>query len=346
MCGPALAYARDTLAELARRPADLVVSSEMLFGVMAAAEARGQRLALLATNLSVYPLLPGVPPLGAGLMPARDEAERRRHAEFAALARAMLDEGLPAVNAARAALGLPPLAGLLDQLAAADRLLLATSRAFDFPAERLPDQIRYVGPQLDDPAWAEPWVSPWAADDPRPLVLVAFSTTFQDQAALVQRTIDALAGLPARGLVTLGPALDGDGLRAAGNIVIRRSAPHGAVMREAAAVVCHGGHGTTMRALAHRLPLLCLPLGRDQDDNAVRVAARGAGLALPADASTAAIREALRRLLEEPGFRAAARMLGNAVAAEAAAPTAVGELEALAATASGCHAPAVAAPAA
>src|SRR4051794_31030672 len=35
-CGPAKDYAHDTLHELRRQPADLVVTSEMLFGVMAA----------------------------------------------------------------------------------------------------------------------------------------------------------------------------------------------------------------------------------------------------------------------------------------------------------------------
>src|SRR4051812_3524730 len=52
MTGPALAYAQDTLAELARRQADLVVSSEMLLGVMAAAEAAKRPLAVLSTNVS------------------------------------------------------------------------------------------------------------------------------------------------------------------------------------------------------------------------------------------------------------------------------------------------------
>jgi UDP:flavonoid glycosyltransferase YjiC (YdhE family) len=77
MCGPALAYARDVAAEIDRRGPDLIVSSEMLFGVMVAAEARGAKLALLAANLSPFPL-PGVPPFGAGLRPARDEETRRR----------------------------------------------------------------------------------------------------------------------------------------------------------------------------------------------------------------------------------------------------------------------------
>ena len=62
------------------------------------------------------------------------------------------------------------------------------------------------------------------------------------------------------------------------------------------------------------------------------MAAHGAGLTLaPAAASAEDIRAALQWLLAEPGFRAAACRLGAAVAAEAASPAAVEELEALAA---------------
>jgi MGT family glycosyltransferase len=332
MCGPALAYARDLLAELDRRAADLVVGSEMLLGVMAACEARGQPLALLAANLSILPI-PGVPPFGPGLLPARDAAEARMHAGIAEATRAALGSGLPAVNEARRALGLAPLLDLFAQFAAARRLLLATSRAFDFPAERVPDFVRYVGPQLGEPGWAadRSWASPWPAGDPRPLALVAFSTTFQDHAGVLQRVLDAVAGLPGvRALATLGPALDGAGLRAPPNAVLRPSAPHDAVLREASVVVTHGGHGTVMRALAHGVPLLCMPMGRDQADNAARVAARGAGLTLAPAAAAEEIRAALGRLLGENGFRDAARRLGAAVAAEASSLAVVDELEALA----------------
>jgi UDP:flavonoid glycosyltransferase YjiC (YdhE family) len=331
MCGPALDYARGLLAELDRRPADLVVGSEMLLGVMAACEARGQPLALLAANLSILPI-PGVPPFGPGLLPARGAAEARLHAEIAEGTLGLLNLGLPALNGARRALGLAPLPDVSGQFAAAARLLLATARAFDFPAERVPDFIRYVGPQLGEPAWAAgPWASPWPAGDPRPLALVAFSTTFQDHAAVLQRVLDAVAGLPRlRALATLGPALDGAGLRAPPNAALVPSAPHDAVLRQASLVVTHGGHGTVMRALAHGVPLLCMPLGRDQADNAVRVAARGAGLTLAPAAPAEEIRAALGRLLGEDGFRDAARRLGAAVAAEASSLAVVDELEALA----------------
>jgi len=335
-CGPALAYAQDVVDELRREPADLVVTSDALFGVMAGCESAGQRLAVLSPNISLTPL-PGVPPLGPGLRPARTFEERAMHAEIIRAVQGLFDSGLPALNSARAALGLGPIAHLVDQIGAADVELLATSRAFDFPAENLPSRVRYVGPQIGDPQWAQPWKSPWPESDGRPLVAVGFSTTFQNHAGVLQDVIDALAPLPVRVLVTLGGSIEAGDLRVSANCVAVASAPHGAVMREAALVVTHGGHGTVMRALVSRAPMLVIPHGRDQNDNAVRVTERGAGLSLLPDAPVDAIRAACGRLLAEPAFGAAARRLGDLVAADAERSTIVEELESAAAA---CCAPA------
>jgi hypothetical protein len=54
--------------------------------------------------------------------------------------------------------------------------------------------------------WAHAWRSPWSADDPRPLVLEGFSTSFQNHVRVLQRVIDAAAALP-RLLVTLGGSI-------------------------------------------------------------------------------------------------------------------------------------------
>jgi UDP:flavonoid glycosyltransferase YjiC (YdhE family) len=189
-----------------------------------------------------------------------------------------------------------------------------TSEAFDFPNPQKPAYIRYVGPDLATPAWGGDWKSPWARDDLRPLVLVALSTTFMGQKPQIQALLDAVAGLDVRALVTLGPAMAGASFRAPSNAVIVDAAPHDAVMSEASVVATHCGHGTVMRALAHGLPMLCLPMGRDQNDNAARVAARGAGLRLDPGASAGEFRAALARLLAEPSFAANARKLGRAIA--------------------------------
>jgi MGT family glycosyltransferase len=329
--GPSQAYAEDVIEELEREPADLVVASEMLFGVAAACEATGQPFVYLTANISLFPI-PGIPPLGPGLPPALTDAERAMHAANAAGLVQIFDSALPALNGARQALGLAPLAHTLDQGKAARATLLGTARAFDFPPESLPPDVRCVGPQLGEPAWAKAWTAPFPAEDRRPLVLVGFSTTFQNHAAVLQRVIDAAADLPVRLLVTLGGSIPPEALTPGANARLAESAPHDAVMAEAALVVTHGGHGTVVRALSHRRPMLLIPHGRDQNDNAIRVTHRGAGLSLPPTADTADIRAALERLLTDPSFAEAARRLGDAVAHEAAESPVVEVLEELSAS--------------
>ena len=128
------------------------------------------------------------------------------------------------------------------------------------------------------PAWADDtaWTPP---DGDGPLVLVAMSSTFQDDVDCLQRITDALGTLPVRGLVTTGPAIAADAIRAPANVTLVASAPHREVMRQADLVVTHGGHGTVIKTLAAGLPLVILHHGRDQADNAVRVTTRGAGIA-------------------------------------------------------------------
>jgi UDP:flavonoid glycosyltransferase YjiC (YdhE family) len=109
------------------------------------------------------------------------------------------------------------------------------------------------------------------------------------------------------------------------------SAPHAALFPQAAAVVTHAGMGTVTRALAAGVPLVCLPLGRDQPDVAARVVHAGVGLRLRPGARPRAVRGAVERVIAEPAFRAEAERLGASIAADAAAERGVTELEALAA---------------
>jgi MGT family glycosyltransferase len=172
------------------------------------------------------------------------------------------------------------------------------------------------------------WTPP-AGDDP--LVLVGMSSTFMDQADVLQRITTALGELPVRGLVTTGPAIPVESIDAPPNVTLVERAPHSEVLRHAGAVVSHAGHGTVMKALAAGVPVVALPLGRDQLDNAARVAHHGAGLRLKAKASPETIAGAVRRVLDEPAFGENARRLAAAIAEETAQDLAVEELEELAA---------------
>lgn len=329
MVDPTLAIARDVLSTLEEVPAEIIAADFMLWGAYLGAEKA--QLPLAALFHSIWPLpTPGLPPFGMGFSRARGLLGHLRDDLFRRMAVRFYGAGLPRLNAARAALDLAPLDSAFDLFAQADRSLVLTSQAFDFPAPSLPDGVRYVGPPSDHPSAATRWAGPWAADDRRPLVVVSLSTTFQQQAGTVQRIIDALGALPVRALVTAGLALDPAAFRVPANTVIESYIPHQQVFPQADLVITHGGHGTVITALAYGVPIICLPMGRDQGDIAARVVWHGAGLRLASRTRPDTLRRAVQRVLAEPHFRDAARRLANDLRHENGGATAVAELEALA----------------
>src|SRR5215469_14594048 len=188
---------------------------------------------------------------------------------------------------------------------AADRVLVATDSVLDPSSQgRLPANIRFTG-VVQAP------IRPCRRGN-KPLVLVSLSTMFfENQEETLQEILNALEGLPIRGVVTTG-AVDPAALRAPAHVEVHKYLPHDEIMPFASAVIGHGGHGTTMRALAHGVPLLILPMHRILDQSMVgqAVAAAGAGRVLPKSASAQDIRKAVRSLLQDPSYRNAAAVVG------------------------------------
>lgn len=326
MVGPAPAFAAETLAAVDDVAPDAVAVSFPLLGALIAAEARGVPTAALVPNVVSLPA-EGMPPFGTGFLPPTGALGRFRDRALNRLVERLWNKGLPDLNRVRASFGLAPLDRLLAQYERATRVLALTGTTFDFPAA-LPANVRYVGPQLDDPLWAEPWAPP-VGD--APLVLVAMSTTYMDHVAQLQSAVDGLGRLPVRGLVTTGPAVDPEALDAPDNVTVVRSAPHRQILDHADALVTHGGHGTVMKGLVAGVPIVCLPTGRDQPDNAARLRHRGAGVTLRKGAAPSKIAAAVHQVLDDPSYRLAAARLGAELRAEADRGLAVIELEALAA---------------
>jgi MGT family glycosyltransferase len=327
--GTASGYASDVTTAIADERPDVVVTDYLLLGGYIAAERAGIPLAALVHT--VYPLpAPGLPPYGMGFQPAKGVPGRVRDTLFAPVFRRFYNARLKNLNGVRATTGLQPLTSVFEQFARANRLLVLTSQAFDFPADSLPANVRYVGPQLDDPAWLAPWKPVPSGDSNLPLVLVSLSTTYQQQADVVQRVVAALADLPVRGLVTLGPALDGKQFTLPPNVRAEPYAPHILICPHADLIVTHGGHGTVITALNAGVPLICLPMGRDQGDNAARVVWRGAGVRRSSKADATTLRQAIQHVLGEPRFREGARRIASGIALDGGPAQAIAELEGLA----------------
>lgn len=237
---------------------------------------------------------------------------------------------LEPVNETRKLLGLPPVPRSEDRLSIqlqrrCDRALAVMVREFDPPADRLPNLV-HVGPIFEeDPA--VPWDPPWPADDPDPLVVVSMSSQYMSQEPALNLVMAALETLPVRALVLTGLELAPDEVPGPRHIVVQDYVPHLAVMPHASAVVTHGGMGTIMAAFAFGVPVLCMPLGRDQPVNTGRVVALGAGRAIRSDAPVEEVRAAILEVLESGALRAGAGRMAEIVESYGSGALAVRELE-------------------
>jgi UDP:flavonoid glycosyltransferase YjiC (YdhE family) len=285
---------------------DLIIRESWEYGSTIVAEERGIPLARV----------------GLGLAGVEDVSERA---------------AIPAVDRARAAAGLPP-----DPDGARLRAapyLTTMPDALEDPAAPLPARtLRFRDADVQERATV----------GGEPFVYVSFGsvtagTHLPFYPALYRAAIEALATLPAHFLLTVGEARDHAELGPLpANFTVQRWSPQDQILPRAAAVVTHGGHGSTLGALAHGVPLVVLPLfSLDQWFNAAAVARAGAGVALDTERHTrravdlpdaetlAGLRPAVEHVLSDPAPRRAAERIAAAMRALPSVDTAPAALEEL-----------------
>ena len=300
----------------AERP-DVLLIDEGAWGAAAVAERSG--LPWVFSIVSPVPLPSrDAPPFGLGLAPRHDRLGRVRDRLARRFALGALERMIASrLNPLRAELGLPPVRTLNDVFLAASQVLVYTAEPFEYPRSDWPAKLRLVGPGLWEPP-AEPPV--WLDELTMPLVLVTCSTLFQNDRRLAEAACAAFAGGPFDVVVTTAD-VDPAGIEAPPNVRLERFAPHAPLLERAVCVVCHAGMGITQKALAHGVPVVAIPFGRDQPEVARRVEVARAGVRLPARKLG---ESALRRAVEEaltlrPGAERIAAAFAAAGGPEAAA---------------------------
>jgi UDP:flavonoid glycosyltransferase YjiC (YdhE family) len=284
---------------------ELVVADILTVAAALAAELEQRPWATLVPH--VLPTgEPGLPPYSLGAVPPRTRAGARLWAALRPLLLAGERQGRRELNGARMRVGLPPLyhlhGGISRSLA-----LVATFPQLEYP-RRARSAVRVTGPLLWEQPFGEVDLPP--GDDP--LVLLAPSTSQDPEHALLRAALEGLGGEPVRVLATTNRRPPSRPLPRAANARLVEWVSYARAMPHCAAVICHAGHGTIVRALASGVPVVACPYAGDMAENAARVRWAGAGLSLPRRFQTArGVRLALRRLLSDPGFAAAAAELGD-----------------------------------
>lgn len=150
-----------------------------------------------------------------------------------------------------------------------------------------------------------------------PLVYMTLGTNTNTNLSMFRSVLDGLSDQAVDVLLTIGFESDATAFAPLpGNAHVEPYVPQSLLLPRCAVVICHGGAGTTLGALAHGLPLLALPQGADQYVLSELVRVSGAGRVLaPADVSAASVQAGVLALLHEPAYQEAARRLQREIAA-------------------------------
>lgn len=189
----------------------------------------------------------------------------------------------------------------------ADQVLFADAPELAPPHVVKPGH-RFLGPVL----WSPTTEPDWWDDVPNDWPLVYVTLGSSGRGRLLHKALSALADLP----VTVVAASAGVDVPTLANAFVTDYLSGQTAARRAALVVCNGGSPTVQQALASGRPVLGLAANMDQHLSMRSVEAAGVGILLRSERATPErIARAVRRLLEDPGFRSRAESLAARFAA-------------------------------
>ena len=151
----------------------------------------------------------------------------------------------------------------------------------------------------------------------RPLVYVTFGTLFNNNLDLFRLALEALADGPVDVVMTVGRDQDPAALAPVpANSRVERFIPQAELLPSCAAVVHHGGAGTTFGALAHGVPQVIVPQGADNYEHAAMCEGAGTAVALRPEVLTpASLAAAVGRVVHDEAYGAASRRCAAEIAA-------------------------------
>jgi rhamnosyltransferase subunit B len=219
---------------------------------------------------------------------------------------------VPALNAWRREFGLAPMSRIFKSWIHSPQLVLGLfPEWFAQPQADWPAQLRLTGFVLSDeraagllPQAEQQWLERFLNDGPAPIVFTPGSAN-RHAAAFFQAGIEAAARMGQRALLVT-PYREHLPSSLPPGIGYLPHAPFSTLFPRVAAVVHHGGIGTSAQVLAAGVPQLVMPMGFDQPDNAARLERLGVGgTVYPKHFSASIVASTLERLLTSEAARIA-----------------------------------------
>ncbi len=217
------------------------------------------------------------------------------------------------VNRERVKLGLEPVREYLAHARGARPIVAADKQFAPIPPDVGRDVIQTGALVMRDLSPLEPEVELFLQDGEPPVYVGFGSTPDTSPEETVRLLVDGVCAAGRRAIVSGGWAgLGSDGLPA--GVFWVRECPHAVLLPRVAAIVHHGGAGTTAAALRAGVPQVIIPHLGDQFFHARRIQDLGIGLSIPRGRLTGArLGAAIQRLLGESSYSSRARELADSL---------------------------------
>ena len=310
----AMRWLYNLIANLPQPGRTIVVSRANSFGARLAQEKLGVPLVTIQLQPAAFRSIhdaPGLPLPGFAGTAARK------------LAWSMIDAGLectitPALNRFRSELGLSPVRRPLRKwIYSPDLVLGLFPHWFGAPQPDWPANAHAVGFSLLDESGfrgVPPECEEFLAGGEPPIVFTRGSHSRSPEALTFFETSIEIARLLKRRAILMARERDCIPKDLPESVGFFGYVPLNQVLPRAAAMIHHGGLGTTAHAFAAGIPQIAVPLSDDQPDNSARVERLGAGFRLsPAKYQASLVAQRLQFLMGSEQVRSTCSKLANSV---------------------------------
>jgi UDP:flavonoid glycosyltransferase YjiC (YdhE family) len=219
-----------------------------------------------------------------------------------------------AINAHRVRHGLAPRVGRSEPAYLAE--IAQQPAFFDFPRARPEPRLHFTGPWHASGGGDVPF--PWERLDGRPLVYASLGTLQNRVVDMFATIAAAVAPLDVQLVISLGAAdqdVSAIAARCPGDPIVVPVAPQLHLLDRATLAITHAGLNTALESLARGVPMVAIPITNDQPGVARRLEWLGlAEVVLPGRLTASRLRQAVERVLGDPGYRTRARERAREIA--------------------------------
>jgi len=272
---------------------------------------------------------PGIPPFGSGL---EIDGDWGQQGEKYITKNARLEKAIDKkISKTRKKLGLPEGMQTYATSPASPWLtLVTTSDAIEAPRHEMSPTTFFIGPcfagrkNIQQPNFPFSDIS-----TEKPVIYVSLGTVFNKKPKVFKKLIDAFSHGKYQLIVSAGEAFEKlKAMNLQSHVLLFQQVPQVDLLPKVDAVISHGGNNTVNETLAAGKPLIVMPVGGEQGDNASKIVYLGCGLRADMKNFTSAeINDKMEQLLTGDQFKGAAKQACEALSKTDGSITAIKFIE-------------------